>query len=552
MLCGGASAGIVAGAGADLGGGTGASGSSRPRGIANLALRAGLLVAARHLPAYPPPEMARPMATVPAEPWVPARCARTLKVEISTRTLWRSLWNGDPMERGCYGKGAGMCGAGSRRAHGRHRGWRRCRRNCGRRCATRGPVKVKIATRTLRSGGRDVRGLFGARARPVLWGWAAELAAPWTERAALATPRAAIGGGRLAKRQALAARRAGRITKCDKDPRARLPGGSLERWAAGPRGGWEREAPGRQRARCWRGRGAAGGWSDAGGRARRRTDPGSAKSRNDPVGRCPVPGLGVRGVSYWGLDPLGGAATDCWTSGGGRGAAGRRTRDRLKSRNDPVGRGPVPGLGVRGVSYWGLDPLGGAVTDGWTSEVGRGAAGGGPGIGKIAQRPCGTLPGAGIGGRGVSYWGLDPLGGAVTDGWTSEVGRGAVGADPGSAKSRNDPVGRGVLPGLGVRDVSYPGAWPVGGRGHDGRIDRKEKRLEARPAMTTSIAECVPALAKSENGDKHPMERGPYGRRGPYGNGGRWRDGNWRGWCGRLDPHPRRFASRPLPHAGEV
>jgi len=58
-----------------------------------------------------------------------------------------------------------------------------------------GLVKVKIATRTLRSGGRDVRGLFGARARPVLWGWAAELAAPWTERAALATPRAAIGGG---------------------------------------------------------------------------------------------------------------------------------------------------------------------------------------------------------------------------------------------------------------------------------------------------------------------------------------------------------------------
>ncbi len=542
MLCGGASAGIVAGAGADLGGGTGASGSSRPRGIANVALRAGLLVATRHLPAYPPPEMARPMATVPAEPWVPARCARTLKVEISTRTLW----NGDPMERGCYGKGAGMCGAGSRRAHGRHRGWRRCRRNCGRRCATRRPCESENCDKDPKERGPGragpVRGEGAAGAVGV--GGGAGGTVDGAGRIGDAAGRDRRGG--LAKRQALAARRAGRITKCDKDPRARLPGGSLERWAAGPRGGWEREAPGRQRARCWRGRGAAGGWSDAGGRARRRTDPGSAKSRNDPVGRCPVPGLGVRGVSYWGLDPLGGAATDCWTSGGGRGAAGRRTRDRLKSRNDPVGRCPVPGLGVRGVSYWGLDPLGGAVTDGWTSEVGRGAAGGGPGIGKIAQRPCGTLPGAGIGGRGVSYWGLDPLGGAVTDGWTSEVGRGAVGADPGSAKSRNDPVGRGVLPGLGVRDVSYPGAWPVGGRGHDGRIDRKENRLEARPAMTTSIAECVPALAKSENGDKHPMERGP------YGNGGRWRDGNWRGWCGRLDPHPRRFASRPLPHAGEV
>ncbi len=287
MLCGGASAGIVAGAGADLGGGTGASGSSRPRGIANVALRAGLLVATRHLPAYPPPEMARPMATVPAEPWVPARCARTLKVEISTRTLWNgdpmerrpygtgTLWNGDPMERGPYG--AGMLWKGGRDV----RGLFGARARPAPRLATvpaelwapmrhARTLKVKIATRTLWNGGRDVRALFGARARPVLWGWAAELAAPWTERAALATRRAAIDGVRLGKRQALAARRAARITKYDKDPMDRLPGSCLERWAAGPRGGWEREAsPGRQRARCWRGRGAAGGWSDAGGRARR-------------------------------------------------------------------------------------------------------------------------------------------------------------------------------------------------------------------------------------------------------------------------------------------
>jgi hypothetical protein len=94
-------------------------------------------------------------------------------------------------------------------------------------------AKPEITTKTLRSGGRDARGRFAARARAVPRGRAAELAAARADRAALVPWRAAIAGARLARREALAACRAARIENHDKDRMERLPGACL----GGPAGG---------------------------------------------------------------------------------------------------------------------------------------------------------------------------------------------------------------------------------------------------------------------------------------------------------------------------
>ena len=65
------------------------------------------------------------------------------------------------------------------------------------------------------------------------WGRAAALAAARVERAALAPWRVAIVEAWLARRQALAARRAARFEKFDKDPMDHRPGAGFEGLAAG-------------------------------------------------------------------------------------------------------------------------------------------------------------------------------------------------------------------------------------------------------------------------------------------------------------------------------
>ena len=147
------------------GGAYSAASWARQRYIRTLAQRTRLLVAARQLQAYLPPEVAARLATVPAELWAPVHYSQTPKPEITTKTLW--------------------------------------------------------------TGGRDARGRFTARPVPVLRGRAAELEAARAQRAALAPWRAAIAGARLVKRAVLAARRAARIEKHDKDPMRRRLGACL-------------------------------------------------------------------------------------------------------------------------------------------------------------------------------------------------------------------------------------------------------------------------------------------------------------------------------------
>jgi len=99
---------------------------------------------------------------------------------------------------------------------------------------------LEIATKTLGSGGPDVPGRCAAGAFSAPRVRAAELAAARAERATLAPWRAVIAAARLAKREALAARRAAaggaaRMGKHDKDPMPmeRLPGAGLGARAAG-------------------------------------------------------------------------------------------------------------------------------------------------------------------------------------------------------------------------------------------------------------------------------------------------------------------------------
>src|SRR5271165_3163190 len=72
---------------------------------------------------------------------------------------------------------------------------------------------------------RDARGRFAAAPPPPLRGRAAERARGREEAATLAPWRTAIKRARLAKRGALAARRAARFEKFDKDPMEHPPGG---------------------------------------------------------------------------------------------------------------------------------------------------------------------------------------------------------------------------------------------------------------------------------------------------------------------------------------
>ena len=191
----------------------------------------------------------------------------------------------------------------------------------------------------------DARGRCAARARAAPRGRAAELAAARTDRAALVPWRAAIAAAKLARREALAARRVAQIENHDKDRMERLPGACL------------------------------------GGRA------------------------------------VGGAA-------------------------EVGGAGTAPGVALAGQVR--------GPGDGRALPVGCGAAGGGHGVGKIAQRPSGRAP----------------------EGVPDETGAGGgMGAGEG---------------GVGVSTLAL-----------------EASRLDG------CVAEGVPALARSENGDKDPVDRPP-------------------------------------------
>jgi hypothetical protein len=123
----------------------------RDRYFRVLACRVRVFCAAKLLRAYLPPALAARLATTPPEFMPPVHYSNTLNSEIPTKTLW--------------------------------------------------------------SGGRDRCGSSTARSRPRLRGRAEELEAARVERAVLAPWRAAIAGARLAKREALAERRAARIAK---------------------------------------------------------------------------------------------------------------------------------------------------------------------------------------------------------------------------------------------------------------------------------------------------------------------------------------------------
>jgi hypothetical protein len=170
-----------------------------------------------------------------------------------------------------------------------------------------------------------------------------------------------------------------------------LGGGTSWRLGAGGAGTAARKVLARQgRGREMVGRRRSGAAGDR---------PRLGKIAQRPCGTLPGAGIGGAGRKLLGARPVGWCRHG-WLDAGGRARCGGGRPGIGEIAQQPVGRGPVPGSGVRGVSYWRLDPLGGAAADGRTPEVGHGAAGGRPGIGKIAQRPCGTGPGAGIGGVG--------------------------------------------------------------------------------------------------------------------------------------------------------
>ena len=157
---------------------------------------------------------------------------------------------------------------------------------------------LEIATKTQGGGGPDVpgRGAAGAFSAPRVR--AAELAAARAERAALAPWRAALAAARLAKREVLAARRAARIGKHDKDPHDKGPGARLPGAGLGARAAGIAAATG------------AGGAGTAARMGKHDKDPGGA-----PAGR-------------WSRGSLG---RDCGGDGGGRrwdGGSNGKTRQR--------------------------------------------------------------------------------------------------------------------------------------------------------------------------------------------------------------------------------
>jgi hypothetical protein len=181
---------------------------------------------------------------------------------------------------------------------------------------------------------------------------AAELAAARAEQVALAPWRAVIAAARLAKREALAARRAARIGKHDKDPMPveRLPGAGLTARAAGIA--------------------AATGAGGAGTAAR------IGKHDKDPMPmeRLPGAGLGARAAGIAAATEAGGAGTAA--------RMGKHDKDPM-----PMERLPGTGLGARAAGIAAATEAGGAGTaagvasarqvsgpgDGRTVEVGRAA-----------------------------------------------------------------------------------------------------------------------------------------------------------------------------------
>jgi len=169
---------------------------------------------------------------------------------------------------------------------------------------------LEISTKTPGGGGPDVLGrcAVGAFSAPRVR--AAELAAARAERAPLAPWRAAIAAARLAKRGVMAARRAARIGKHDKDPgakdpAARLPGAGLGAGGLGSVGGLRPGGALEQKGRVeelGRGplqRGAVG----VAGSARM----GKHDKDPTPMERLPGAGLGVRAAGI--ATEAGGAGT---------------------------------------------------------------------------------------------------------------------------------------------------------------------------------------------------------------------------------------------------
>jgi hypothetical protein len=212
---------------------------------------------------------------------------------------------------------------------------------------------LEIATKTLGSGGPDVPGRCAAGAFSAPRVRAAELAAARAEQAALAPWRAAIAAARLAKREALAARRAARMGKHDKDPMPleRLPGAGLGVRAEGIAAARE-----------------AGGAGTAARMGKHDKDP-------MPMERLPGAGLGVRAAGIAAATETGGAGTAA--------RMGKHDKDPM-----PLERLPGAGLGVRAEGIAAAREAGGAGTaagvasarqvsgpgDGRTVEAGRAAA----------------------------------------------------------------------------------------------------------------------------------------------------------------------------------
>jgi hypothetical protein len=258
---------------------------------------------------------------------------------------------------------------------------------------------LEIATKTPGGGGPDVPGRCAAGAFSAPRVRAAELAAARAEQVALAPWRAVIAAARLAKREALAARRAARIGKHDKDPMPveRLPGAGLTARAAGIA--------------------AATGAGGAGTAAR------IGKHDKDPMPmeRLPGAGLGARAAGI-------AAATEA----GGAGTAARMG----KHNKDPMPMERLPGavLGARAAGVAAATARraaadGGAGVGGGKAQAapvekhghgllqrGAVAAGGAARMGKHDKDPVpmARLPGAGLGARAAGVAAATEAGGAGT------------------------------------------------------------------------------------------------------------------------------------------
>jgi hypothetical protein len=232
---------------------------------------------------------------------------------------------------------------------------------------------LEISDKTLCNGGRDARGRFMARPRPVPRGQAAEREAARAERQALAPWRAGIAQARLVKRAVLAGRRAARIAKCGEDPmepRAVMPAVARDGTQVGVSAGMT--LPERRGGRTVEvGRGAAG-QKAAIGKIAQRPYGASVGARPEAARRVGHGAAGNAGTARAGLGAVAGGKAGIGeivqrpygTPDGARTDAARR-----------VGHGAAGNAGM--------------------AAAGGGARGGGKaGIGKIAQRPYGASDGA--------------------------------------------------------------------------------------------------------------------------------------------------------------